>query len=138
MRFIDSNVFLYALIKPRREVPRIVVERKEKAKKILLRVQGGEEVATTIVHLSEVANIIESRIGLLKSIEFLKELLFAENIHVYSVTVEDYVKALLLAEEKEVSVNDALAYIKMKENNINEIYTFDKHFLKLDVVVVEE
>ncbi len=35
MRFIDANVFLYAAIKPRRTVSRKILERKEKAKRIL-------------------------------------------------------------------------------------------------------
>ena len=37
----------------------------------------------------------------------------------------------MLAEEKAVSINDALAYIKMRRLGITEAYTFDKHFSKL-------
>ncbi|PVU74489.1 hypothetical protein DDW13_07245 [Acidianus hospitalis] len=29
-----------------------------------------------------------------------------------------------MAEEKKISINDALAYVIMQNNNINEIYTF--------------
>jgi len=50
----------------------------------------------------------------------------------------DYLKAVVLAEEKKISINDALAYLKMKENNIKEIYTFDEHFRNLDVTIVNE
>lgn len=52
------------------------------------------------------------------------------------MNAEDYLKAFLVAIEKEVDVNDALAYLKMNENGIKEIYTFDSHFKKLDVIVV--
>jgi len=37
-----------------------------------------------------------------------------------------------------VSVNDALAYLIMKRRNVNEIYTFNKHFEKLNVKIVGE
>ena len=138
MRFIDANVFLYAVIKPKKPISPKIIERKRKAKKILLRIQGGEEVVTTVVHLSEVTNILEAKLGLTKAIEFLEELMFAENVHILPVTTEDYIKALIVAREKNVSVNDALAYIKMQEKNIKEIYTFDEHFNKLGVIVVNE
>lgn len=135
MRFIDANIFLYAVIKPKNSISPKVLERKERAKEILMRVQEGEEVVTTVVHLSEVANILEAKTNLNTAVEFLEELLTAENVKVLPVSTEDYLKAVLLAREKGVSVNDALAYIKMKELGIKEIYTFNRHFEKLDVVM---
>jgi predicted nucleic acid-binding protein len=138
MRFIDANVFLYAVIKPKGEVPPSVLERKRKAKEILTRIENGEEVATTVVHLSEVANILEARLNLTIALEFIEDLLTADNVLVLPVTTEDYLKAVLIARDKGVSINDALAYQKMKEVGIDEIYTFDKHFLNLDVKIVEE
>lgn len=47
------------------------------------------------------------------------------------VGVRDYEAALLLAREKEISANDALAYLLVKAHGISEIYTFDKHFQKI-------
>ena len=135
MRFIDANIFLYAVIKPKNSISPKVLERKERAKEILMRVQEGEEVVTTVVHLSEVSNILEAKTNLNTAVEFLEELLTAENVKVLPVSTEEYLKAVLLAREKGVSVNDALAYIKMKELGIKEIYTFDKHFEKLDVIM---
>ncbi|BAD85479.1 predicted nucleic acid-binding protein, containing PIN domain [Thermococcus kodakarensis KOD1] len=138
MRFIDANVFLYAVIKPKGEVPSSVLERKKKAREILTRIENGEEVATTVVHLSEVANILEAKLNLTIALEFIEDLLTAENVIVLPVATEDYLKAILIARDKGVSVNDALAYLKMRELDINEIYTFDRHFLNLDVKIVEE
>ncbi len=138
MRFIDANVFLYAIIKPKNNVSPQILDRKRRAKKILQRVQEGEEVATTVVHLSKVVNILEAKANLTTALEFLEELLTAENVKIVSVTMEDYLKAILIARERNISVNDALVYLKMKELGIKEIYTFDKHFEKLDVVVVED
>ncbi|AIU69909.1 DNA-binding protein [Thermococcus eurythermalis] len=136
MRFIDANVFLYALLKPKPDLPEEVLERKARAMKILRRIEDGEEVATSVVHLSEVANIIEAKVNLSTALAFIEELLTAGNVHILPVTPEDYLKATLVASEKRISVNDALAYLKMKELDINEIYTFDKHFLNLDVRVL--
>ena len=72
------------------------------------------------------------------SAEFVKEFMSLRNVKVYEVKAEDYLKASLIALEKSVDVNDALAYLKMREKGIKEIYTFDKHFNKLDVVIIRE
>ena len=136
MRFIDANVFLYALLKPKPNLPKEVIEKKKQAREILRRIENGEEVATTIVHLSEVANIIEAKVNLSTAIDFIEELLTAENVRILSVTPEDYIKATVVASEKRVSINDALAYLKMIELGISEIYTFDGHFLNLNVRVL--
>lgn len=138
MRFIDSNIFLYAIIKPKGKIDPEILEKKKKSRKILLRIKAGEEVVTTVVHLSEVANILEAKANIRASINLVKEVLLAKNIIVLPVSIMDYLKAVVLAEEKKVSINDALAYLKMKENNIKEIYTFDEHFRNLDVTIVNE
>jgi len=62
----------------------------------------------------------------------------AENIKILPVLYEDYLSVLLIAKEKNVSLNDALAYLKMKEAGVEEIYTFDDHFRNLDVKIVRE
>ena len=36
--------------------------------------------------------------------------------------------AVSIASKKNVSTNDALAYVCMRANRIGEIYSFDKHF----------
>jgi len=138
MRFIDANVFLYAIVKPKKEVNEKVIKRKKIAKEILLRVEKGEKVVTTVVHLSEVANILEAKANLSTALKFVENMLLADNVRILPVSQEDYLKALLIAKEKNVSVNDALAYLKMKEINVKEIYTFDNHFKNLDVKIVQE
>ena len=67
---------------------------------------------------------------------FVESMLLAENVKVLPVS-SDYLKALLIAKERNVSVNDALAYLKMKELDIEEIYTFDDHFKNLNVVIMK-
>ncbi len=136
MRFVDSSVLIYAMLKPRKEPDGKIAEMKRKSMEILKKIQEGEEVATTVVHLSEVANVIASRNSVRTSAEFVKEFMSLKNVEVFEVSPEDYLKASLVALEREVDVNDALAYLKMTEKGIEEIYTFDRHFRKLDVVVV--
>ncbi|PVU71842.1 VapC toxin family PIN domain ribonuclease, partial [Sulfolobales archaeon SCGC AB-777_J03] len=48
-----------------------------------------------------------------------------------------YMAATLVARERGVSVNDALAYVAMTRLGIGEIYTFDeRHFKSLGVKIV--
>ena len=136
MRFVDANIFIYAFLKPKKEPPENVKEIKAQAKAILSRISDGERVVTTVVHLSEVANVVESRGRKRKAVEVVLAVLTSENIEVLPVSPGDYLKASLIAAEKNLGVNDALAYVKMKELGIKEIYTFDWDFKKLDVDVV--
>ncbi len=91
-----------------------------------------------MVHLSEVANILEAKLGLSIALDFLEELLTAENVVVLPVSTEEYLRSLIVARERGISVNDALAYLKMRKLGIKEVYTFDKHFFNLDVRVLTE
>jgi len=138
MRFIDANVFIYAFLKPRKEPPENVKRIKEQAKGIISRISEGERVITTVVHLSEVANVIESRGGKRKASEVVLAVLTSENMEVLPVSGGDYLKAAIIAEEKNLGVNDALAYVKMKELGIEEIYTFDGDFEKLDIRILRK
>jgi len=136
MRFIDTTVFIYAVLKPGRELNEQEQQLKNAAKEIFKRVNAGEEVITTVVHVSEVANILEDAANLSFSISFVKDLLVKRNVRVEKVNDKDYMESAVLAEEKRVSSNDALAYLVMKRLDVEEIYTFDKHFWNMDVRVV--
>ena len=136
MRFIDANVFIYAVLKPKRGLNERVQELKTASKEIFKKVNEGEKVITTVVHLSEVANVLEDAANLSFAISFLKDILLKKNVIVERVSDKDYMECVLLAEEKRVSINDALAYLLMKRRRIEHIYTFDKHFQNLDVRVV--
>jgi len=138
IKFIDSNVFVYAYVKPKREISEKISRMKEKAKEILMKINYGEErVVTSVVHISEIANVVESLSSISKSIEIIENILNNENIIVKDVTTQDYIEAVRVANREKVSVNDALAYVIMRNNNISEIYTFDeKHFKKLNVTIL--
>ena len=135
MRFIDSNVFIHAYIKPKRmlqEHERLI---KESAKEIIRRVNDGEEVLTTVVHLGEMANLLENFMRHDAALRVIRGILLKENIEVIEVSPEDYFSALPIAEEYGVSLNDALAYIVMRERDMREIYSFDKDFDRFTDIV---
>jgi predicted nucleic acid-binding protein len=131
MRFVDASVFLYAYLKPRRVVSVEVAEVKKAAKGIVNRINAGERVATNLVHLSEVANILESSMPIPTSHLVMRDLIHSPSIHIIEPTREDYVDAVEVAEEASIGFNDGVAYVLMRENEIHEIYSFDKHFDRL-------
>jgi predicted nucleic acid-binding protein len=138
MRFIDANVFIYAVLKPKTALPDSVLKKKTAANGIFLRMNAGEPVTTTTVHLSEVANVLEDAAGLSFSGDLLAAILTKPTITVEPVTADDYRESIRLAQKSAISINDALALIIMKRQGIDEIYTFDRHFRQAKVRVVQE
>jgi predicted nucleic acid-binding protein len=126
--FIDTNVFVYAFLKTKRKLQPSEESIKEAAKAIIARVSSGEEVLTSVVHFSEVCNILEDFLPINEAFEIEMNLLLQENILIKEVTAEDYLKALTMAEDYKVGANDSLAYVLMKEAKTNKIYSFDKDF----------
>ena len=82
MRFIDANVFIYAVLKPKMALPEAVLQKKTAAKEIFLRVNAGEPVTTTTVHLSEVANVLEDAAGISFAADLLSAILTKPTINV--------------------------------------------------------
>jgi len=62
LRFLDANVFIYAFYRPTRKLNADKDKKamKDDSKRIIRRINDGiEEVTTTVVHLSEVSNILK-------------------------------------------------------------------------------
>ena len=131
VRFLDASIFLSAFIKPLRDPPEDVAEMKNSARLVVSRIQEGETVVTTIVHVSEIANVLESRAGLKASREIILGLVSKENVGIVPVTSVEYSEAITGSEKFNVGINDALAYNVMLRNCISEVYSLDKHFEKL-------
>ncbi len=138
MRFIDANVFIYAVLKPKTALPDVVLRKKNAARAIFLRVNGGEQVITTTVHLSEVANVLEDAVGVVFASDLLSAILLKASITVEPVSADDYRESIRLARKGGISINDALALIVMERQGIDEIYTFDRHFNRMKVGIVQE
>jgi len=128
-------MFLHAFLTPRRKLTKEEQKVKDEAKAVVERIDGDEEVAMTTAHLSEVVNIIETGLGLQKSLGFLAWIITNENVKVYPTAIEHYETAMPLAKDKRISASDALAYLSMKTHGLREIYSFDKRFDQLKDVI---
>lgn len=128
MRFIDANVFLYTLIKPRASLSHSDKNIKRLARDIISRIDSNEKALTTVVHISEVLNILESHSTYDYAIDAAERILFNENMFIETVSKHDYSISIELAKKYKISMNDALAVFFMQSRKLNEIYSFDKHF----------
>ena len=105
-----------------------VAEVKKTAKAIVKRIDSGEKVATSLTHVLEVANILEASMPIADSNLVLSDRILSPTIFILEPTRENYVDAIEVAKEVGVGLYDAVAYVLMKESDIEEIYNFDKHF----------
>jgi hypothetical protein len=133
-RFLDSSVFLHAYLRPKRRLRDAERKVKQRASAIIENIEKGEEVVISTIHLSEVLNIMEARLGLEKAVQFLEDVLATENIKVEGVGRRDYEEALVMSSRYKVSPNDAVACVVSKRMNIGEVYSFDKHFDRIPFV----
>jgi predicted nucleic acid-binding protein len=133
MRFLDANVFIYAYYKPKKQLTQKERQMKEKAKAIITNVsQGKEEVLTTVVHLSEIVNILKHGMPQNQLTVIIRGLFMLDNVTIMGVTREVYFAANELGDDLKLEANDALAVDMMRMHNINEIYSFDEHFNQID------
>lgn len=128
MIFVDANVFVYAFLSPQRKLQSHDAEMKESAKNIVRRIEEGEEVATSLVHVSEVANVLEPGMTMARLCELLRSILGRDNILILEPTADDYLLALDFAPEQGIGPNDALGVVLMRRTGISKIYSFDKHY----------
>ncbi|MCS7119810.1 MAG: type II toxin-antitoxin system VapC family toxin [Nitrososphaerota archaeon] len=125
MRFIDSNVFLYILIgSPQASF--------ETARNILQRIEEGEEAVTSTAIIQEVADWLEYN----GRRQELKAFITAVNsyISLQKVTAswEDMISAIDYTDTYGIDYIDALTIQLMKKHNVNEIYSNDKDFDKVE------
>lgn len=136
MKFLDANVFIYAYYKPKKQLTEKEKQMKEQAKKIITAVsQGNEQALTTIVHVSEIANILKHGMPLEKLTEVIRGLLMLDNLTVQGVSKEAYFAANELGDDLKLEANDALAIDIMKTNNVTEIFTFDEDFDRVQGII---
>ncbi|MEM3609193.1 MAG: type II toxin-antitoxin system VapC family toxin [Candidatus Bathyarchaeia archaeon] len=133
MRFLDANVFIYAYYKPKKQLTQKERQMKEHAKKIISNVsQGKEEVMTTVIHISEIVNILKHGMPLDQLTTLVRGLFMLDNVKIMGVTRETCFAAAELGDDLKLEVNDALAVDIMRLNNVKEIYSFDEDFDKIE------
>ncbi len=128
MRFLDANIFIYAYYKPRKELSEKAKWMKEESKKILKKINDGEEIVTTVVHLSEVNNFLKKSMDMATLQNLFLELYSLENFKIFDVRAEDYLAAIAMMAETGLDANDCLALKVMRDMDIKEMYSFDRGF----------
>ncbi len=128
MKFLDAHIFIYAYYKPRQQLTEKQKEMKDKSKEILRKINEGEEVTTTVIHLSEISNILKRSLDLNDLSELLIGLYSMDNIKIVDVTKGDYLSAIELMEDITLDPNDCLAIEIIRREGIDEIYSFDGRF----------
>ncbi len=134
MRFIDANVFIHAFLNLKRELKPSEVQVKQAARAMLNRIENGEKVVTSVVHLSEVANVLENYLSLPDQKTLFSSILMRKNIEVLEVKPADYLLAIEFTEKNNLGINDSLAVVLMQQKQVSEIYSFDKDFDSLDEI----
>ena len=133
MRFLDANVFIYAYYKPKKQLAEKERQMKEQAKKIISNIsQGKEDVVTTVVHVSEVVNILKHGLPLDQLTTIIRGLFMLDNVKITGVSAQAYFAAIELGDDLKLEANDALAVDVMRVSGLKEIYSFDEHFDQLE------
>jgi len=127
-RFVDASVFVHAYLRPRRELKAHERQIKARARDIVGRISGGEEVVTSIVHVAEIANLLEDCVPLAVAREVLRGLCTRETVDVLPAERRDFLEALAVGAETERGTTDALAAVLMREHGVREVYSFDADF----------
>jgi predicted nucleic acid-binding protein len=133
MKFLDANVFIYAYYKPKKQLTQKEKQMKEHAKKIISNLsQGKEDVIMTVVHVSEIVNILKHGMPLDQLTAIIRGLFMLDNVRIIDVTREAYFAATELGDDLKLEANDALAVDVMRLNDIKEIYSFDEDFNQIE------
>ena len=133
MRFLDANIFIYAYYKPKKTLTEKEEAMKEQAKKIVSNIsQGKEQVMTTVVHVSEIVNILKNGVPKDLLTHTILGLFMLDNVTILDVTKNAYFAAVAIGEDLKLEPNDALAVDVMRQNDIAEIYSFDEHFNQIE------
>ena len=122
--------------KPKRELSEKILKKKEESQKIIKKLENNEEdFITTVVHVSEIVNILKKGLDLEDLIDIIANLLIRNNIEIVIVTPQLYMDSIDLSRKYSVDPNDALAIYVMKEKEIAEIYSFDEGFENIPGII---
>ena len=121
MRFVDANVFIYVIMKsPKKDY--------EISRGILMRIEDGEEAATSLAVLQEVVDWLEYNNRKKEVRSFLTAVNSYLTMNKLLVKWESFFVALDDVERYGVDFVDALTLQTMMKNGIDEIYSNDKDF----------
>jgi predicted nucleic acid-binding protein len=136
MKFLDANVFVYAYYKPKKQLSEKENQMKEQAKTIISNIsKGKEDIMITVVHISEVADVLKHGMPQDQLTTIIRGLFMLDNVKIMDVTKDAYFAAVELGEDLKLEPNDALAIDMMRQNDITEIYSFDEHFNQIEAII---
>lgn len=127
MRFVDANLFLYVLVKSPKEAY-------ETSKRILERIEDGEEAFTNTAVIQEVVDWLENNNRKKEVGSFIKAVNSCLTMNKVDTAWHDMLAALDDTEKHDIAFVDALALQTMKKNNTREIYSNDRDFDRIDWV----
>ncbi|MFQ6052100.1 MAG: type II toxin-antitoxin system VapC family toxin [Candidatus Hydrothermarchaeota archaeon] len=130
MRFIDTNLFLYKMLgKPKDKYRRssALIERVE---------EGKERCATSSIIIAEIVWVLETVNWKMSRIKELIEAIFELKGLKILDTPGDFfpLDAVKLATKTGVDYVDALNSLTMQKYKIREIYSFDRHFDRINFI----
>ena len=125
-RFIDSNIFIYVLLKDPRHGKACL--------RILERMEKGEEqgITSTLVLSQVIAHLARRRKG--EAIKLFIDYIRETGIIVIETTFLDFVEAVTEMSKLNLGYriwDDLIISCQMKRNEVQEIYTNDKDFEKI-------
>ncbi|MGD0994408.1 MAG: type II toxin-antitoxin system VapC family toxin [Candidatus Bathyarchaeia archaeon] len=127
MRFVDANVFIYQIMQSPQEDYEI-------SERILQRIERGEEAAISLSIIQEVIKWLEYNHRKKEIGNFLIAINSYISINKVSVAWENFLPSLEVMNKKQISFVDSLTLQIMSEYKINEIYSSDKDFDRIDWV----
>ncbi|HEY5538127.1 MAG TPA: type II toxin-antitoxin system VapC family toxin [Thermoplasmata archaeon] len=130
-RFVDASVFVHAYLRPRRELKAHERAMKAHARRIVARINEGEEVVTSTIHVSEIANVLEDWMPLADAMAVEQGLCTRDSLRILPTEKDDLLEALAVSSEVGLGLSDALAIALMREEGLLEIYSFDRDFDRL-------
>jgi len=124
-RFIDSNVFIY-------HIDRNPVFG-ETSKKILQRVERGEEAVTSTLVLEEILIHIEQEYSAQDIPTVLHSILSYVNLRIIPYSVEDMTRAIEILKDSNFTPDwdDTIIATIMERLGVREVYSNDHHFDKI-------
>lgn len=140
---LDSNIFIHAFLEPKENISPRESEIKKKSLNIVKAIREGKlKVSITTAQIFEIANLLESWLSHKASKDVVNFIVTASNIKIYIVSKKDLEDALKLVEQyrhNKICFNDCVTFVAMKNINISEIYSFDRHFDQFpDITRLEE
>jgi len=127
VRFVDANVFIYVLVEsPKKDC--------EISKRILKRIENGEETVTSLAVIQEIVDWLEYNNRKKEVRSFLVGVNSYLSLQKTNVDWDDFLSALDNVDKYKIDYVDALTLQRMKKNKITEIYSNDKDFDRVEWV----